>query len=319
MKKRRAPISWSILTIIFFQFPFLGGFVNHQVPYTVEDSLNLELNQPVARILQFTDLHLTFGVDAYDQQTFSMIRTITEAEQPDLVVFTGDQTMSPLSPWLFGMLSDVMETLHIPWTFIFGNHDDDFNDNRANLMFLNHNDFLYFLPGPDLLEGGLGNFKINLNVQGNAFYHLYFLDSKAELDSQLFAYDYLSEAQVNWFNNHVMNDTHHSLAFMHIPLQEMGEFEGIPFEDGSMGETEVYDQHVNTGFFDTAVNHGKTKGIFFGHDHLSNFSFYKEGILLAYGQTSGYNGYGQNARGARLITVTSSSLTSELLFHEEYR
>ncbi len=319
MKKRRGRISWAILTIIFFLFPFLGGFVNHDVAYTVEDTMTLDLNQPSARILQFTDLHLTFGVDAYDQQTFAMIRAITQAEQPDLIVFTGDQTMSPLSPWLFGMLSDVMQSLQTPWTFVFGNHDNDFNHNSANLMFLNENDYLYFLPGPALLSGGLGNFKINLNALGSPFYHLYFLDSKAELNTQLFAYDYLSLAQVEWYENHVMNDFHNSLAFMHIPLQEMGEFEGIPFEDGSMGEDAVYAQNVNTGFFDTAVNYGKTKGIFFGHDHLSNFSFFKEGILLAYGQTSGYNGYGQNLRGARMITITPTSLTSQLLFHRDYQ
>lgn len=319
MKKRRGTISWSILAILFLLFPFLGSFVIHDVPYTEQDTLTLSLSQPRARILQFTDLHLTYGIDAYDQQTLSMIRRITEVEQPDLVVFTGDLTMSPLSPWLFSLVGEIMYHLRTPWTFVFGNHDNDFNSNHANLMWLNDQEYLYFLPGLALASGGLGNFKLDLMVEGNPFYHLYFLDSKAELLNQLFTYDYLSEAQVEWYSNHVQQDQDPSLVFMHIPLQEMGLFDGIPFVDGVMGESAVYAQSVNTGFFDTAVVHGRTRGIFFGHDHLSNFSFYKEGILLAYGQTSGYNGYGQNPRGARMIDITPTTLTSQLLYHKDYR
>ena len=318
MKFKKLSRSWTYLACSFLLFPFLGSFIQHEVDYTVEDTLTLELDQPSARILQFTDLHLTFGIDAYDQKTLAMIKTITLAEQPDLVVFTGDLTMSPLSPWLFGMVSDLMDTLATPWTFVFGNHDDDFNPNRANLMFIQNNPYLRFLTGPQLLQGGLGNFKMDLQYEESTFYHLYFLDSKAELKDQLFTYDYLSIAQVQWYENHVQQDQASSLVFMHIPLQEMADFDGIPFEDGEMNEPAVYAQGVNTGFFDKAVTYDKTKAIFFGHDHLSKFSFYKEGVLLAYGQTSGYNGYGQNERGARLIVIGPSTFETELLWHKDY-
>ena len=36
-------------------------------------------------------------------------------------------------------------------------------------------------------------------------------------------------------------------------------------------------------------------------NHLNNIEFYYEGILLAYGNTTGYNAYGLNPRGARTI------------------
>ena len=46
---------------------------------------------------------------------------------PDLICFTGDQTMSEDSPKLYEKLKGWVEAHKIPWTLVFGNHDTDFD------------------------------------------------------------------------------------------------------------------------------------------------------------------------------------------------
>ena len=271
-------------------------------------------------ILQLTDLHLTYGIDRRDRMTFDLISDLVAAEDWDLVVLTGDMMMSPSAPRLFRSLASLMEELGTPWTFVFGNHDDDFHDKATLLDAMPATEHLLFKAGPAIEDGGVGNFEIRVESAGDAFAHLYFLDSKSERNdngSDALDYDYLSTAQIAWYETKVEDDTASSAVFMHIPLQEYGD--AVDY-DGTFGEDKVYWQGINTGFFDAMVTHGKSLGVFVGHDHLNDFSFMKDGILLAYGRATGYNGYGSLERGGRTIRIDSEGrLTSSIITGEEVR
>ncbi len=70
----------------------------------------------------------------------------------------------------------------------------------------------------------------------------------------------------------------------------------------------------HTHLFDTIIETGKKSlGVFVGHDHNNEFSFYKENILLAYGRSSGYNAYGTYEKGARIIIYDGSNLNTYLV------
>jgi hypothetical protein len=105
---------------------------------------------------------------------------------------------------------------------------------------------------------------------------------------------------------------------MHIPLIQYNDWDQDLFMDEreQMGEDRVYPQGMETGLFDSIVANGVTQGVFAGHDHLSNFSFLKDGVLLAYGQVTGYNGYGIIERGARFIDVNSLGVMTSYLLTE---
>lgn len=56
------------------------------------------------------------------------IETLVNKEQPNLVIFTGDNTIcnSPLKvKEALQSMVDLIEKLEIPWCHVYGNHDDE--------------------------------------------------------------------------------------------------------------------------------------------------------------------------------------------------
>ncbi len=147
------------------------------------------------------------------------------------------------------------------------------------------------------------NKKIGFTKNDQPFYNAYFLDSKAERDDyteEEGEYDYLSLDQVSWYEDQVALDTVESLVFMHIPLRQYIDPETYV---GIFREKMVYAQGVDTGFFDAMVTYNKSKAVFVGHDHLNDFYLMMNGIMLAYGRATGYNGYGNLEKGGRHIEI----------------
>lgn len=312
MKKQLLLVSASLFALA---GPLLRA---NAIAFSDDFPFTFNLEQPSLKIVQFTDLHLTYGFDYNDQRTFKLIRDITLAVEPDLIVFTGDQTLSIYGDLLYGELSRQVDGLNTPWTFVFGNHDDDFQSYEQVLraLYRTNPENLYFKVGPSLSsEGfradGYGNFYFNYYYNDLPFYNLYFLDSHDELDRResdsLSRYKYLTPAQVSWFETKVSADALDNIkssVFMHIPLVEYAEAPNSAtyLLSGLIGES-IYTQSKNTGFFTVMQNSGVSEAVFVGHDHRNNFVFEKEGIKLVYGQNSGFNGYGNMRRGARVIEI----------------
>ncbi len=290
---------------------------DQDIVFTEDTPFVIELASDHMRIMQVTDLHLTYGFDRNDQNTYRLIEALAEHTNPDIIVVTGDLTMTPLAPSIYRQFTRRMDKIGIPWTFVFGNHDSDFNSYKRILSSVASvtTEHMLFKIGPELTDGGYGNFMIEARYQDSPFHKMYLLDTKNEFNG-LNDYDWLSEDQVAWYSTHAADDAINSLestVYMHIPLLQYNEFATHTLIDGQMGEDRVYAQGQETGFFDAMVAHGVSKGVYVGHDHLSNFSFIKDGIMLAYGQTSGYNGYGQIERGARIIEIDNLGQLSSYL------
>ena len=295
----------------------LSACSSHDVDlYTDNDPMVLPMQGETLKILQLTDLHLTYGIDHHDRLTYQAIEDLILSDDWDLVVFTGDMVMSPFARPLLSHLVKRVERLGVHWTFILGNHDRDYHSAERLLNAIGPTEYLLFKGGPELDDGGVGNFKITVTRDGFPFYHLYFLDSKSETDhpDRTTKYDFLSEAQVRWYETLVAQDTLNNLVFIHTPLQQ---FEAVKDYLGTFGEP-VHPQGIDTGFFDLAVSYGLTKGIFVGHDHDNDFAFTLDGILLAYGRYSGHNAYGFLPIGGRAILIDSEGqLNTHIITHDE--
>lgn len=281
----------------------------YEIIYTDNDPFIVEMKGETLKILQVTDLHLTYGNDYRDRRTFELIKHLNDQDDYDLIVITGDMTMSPGAPRLFRKLISVMESLKTPWTFIFGNHETDFHTYEDFLQQIKHTEYLYFKVGPKIEDGGIGNFHFTFTKQQIPFYRLYLLDSKAEREhytEEEGEYDFLSEAQVAWYENLVAQDTLESIIFMHMPLRQYIDAVNIV---GVFREDKVYAQGVDTGFFHVMKTYGLSKAVFVGHDHLNDFYFFKEGIMLAYGRATGLNGYGDLEKGGRHIEILADGKT----------
>jgi len=263
-------------------------------------------------------LHLTYGIDASDRKTFKGIKKLVSSEEWDLVVITGDIALSITTPSLFAKLIRVMENLETPWTFVFGNHETDNCEYIDLLNKIDDTEYLYFKVGPELDEGGVGNFRILFTKNGNPFYTLYLMDSHAEREEyteEEGEYDYIRTSQVNWYTSHVSEDLTDSIMYMHIPLRQFIDPDSY---EGIFNEDKVYAQGLDTGLFAEIVDYGRTKGVFVGHDHLNNFSFVMDGVLLAYGQVTGYSAYGDLGRGGRVVEISNTGvMISYILLESE--
>lgn len=310
----------SIFVLLVFMVSLSGCTSNSkEIIYTDDDPFVLEMQSDSLKILQLTDLHLTYGIDYNDRKTLKGIETLVNSDDFDLIVISGDMALSISAASLFTKLVKFMESLETPWTFVFGNHETDYNEYTDFLNRIHDTEYLYFKVGPELLDGGVGNFRIIFNQDGTPFYTLYFLDSHAEREvytEEEGEYDYLKISQVQWVERHLEDDTTDSIMYMHIPLRQfMVPKDGGDYT-GTFDEDKVYAQGIDTGLFNILRDNGKTKGVFVGHDHLNNFELTKDGILLAYGQITGYNAYGNLPRGGRVVVIDSSGVMSSYVLLE---
>ena len=207
------------------------------------------------KVLQITDVHIGGGFMSLkkDAMALNAVAAMIKAEQPDLVIATGDIAYPvPFQAGTFNNLpgaeifAALMEQLGVYWTISFGNHDTEaysFYDRAEISEFYSNEDFKYCLytPGPEDVDG-YGNQVINVkNSKGLITQSLYVFDSHSYTDGDVLGifwkYDNIHENQVQWYKDSVIaynaqnnallkemgkkqNSDIKSAAFFHIPLTE---------------------------------------------------------------------------------------------------
>lgn len=300
------------------------------------------------KILQLTDIHIGGGFMSIrkDSMALNAVAAMITAEQPDLVIVTGDITYPvPVQAGTFNnkenakLFADLMEQLGVYWAPVFGNHDSESYSYypREEIGALYESDtypHCLFQAG-DEAAYGVGNYCINVkNTKGEVTQSLFMLDSnsyvgKGVIASLMWDYDCIHEDQIDWYEKEVNAITAEnngvqprSLAFFHIPLQEMKtayyeyrdngfkDTENVVYKYGEAGEHKevVFPSERNAGFFDRVLALGSTQGIFFGHDHLNNLSLEYKGVRMSYGYSVDYLAYmgimkHGAQRGCTVITV----------------
>lgn len=261
-------------------------------------------------IVQFTDLHLTDGGSA-DAKTLALLSKVLEQEKPDLVLLTGDiiagaDTPIPDSAKAWRMAVEPIERLGLPWAAVFGNHDDEGNLSRHQLMQVQQRCAACLSqPGPASLPG-VGNYVIDLtNAQGQAKARLYLLDSLSYGPKDVSRYAWISTEQIAWFQQQAKAGAGLTgLVFFHIPLPE---FDQVWQQGGCVGNKleKVCCPSVNSGMFEAMRASNAVAGVFVGHDHINDYEGTLSGIRLCYGRAGGHGSYGseQMPRGARIIRL----------------
>ncbi|MBO5936776.1 MAG: metallophosphoesterase, partial [Clostridia bacterium] len=207
------------------------------------------------KVLQLTDVHIGGGFMSLkkDAMALNAVAAMIKAEQPDLVIATGDVSYPvPFQAGTFNNLESakvfaaLMEQLGVYWTLGFGNHDTEaysYYSREEISEFYSSEDFKYCLytAGPDDVDG-YGNQIINVkNSDGIITQSLYVFDSHSYTDGDFLGifwkYDNIHENQVQWYKENVIayneqnnallkemgkeeNSDIKSAAFFHIPLTE---------------------------------------------------------------------------------------------------
>ncbi len=284
-----------------------------------ESSLEIlwDANTPF-RVLQFTDLHLMH--DEKDELTFHLIKNMIERTNPGLIVFTGDQTMSNQGIVSYQRLGKMMDSFGIPFGYIFGNHDTEGGSYQQLSQAIESSQHLLFQNGP--IDLGYSNYSIRLVDKNRNVKHLcIFMDTHIDAmydvnGKSTWGYGTISTKQIEWYKNLIHRYEYVSSSlYMHIPLPEVKEIkQGDSVYFGDYYETPSVSP-VNYGFFEVIKELKSTKLICYGHDHLNDFMFEKDGIKLAYGRVSGHYDYAMPGfpKGARLITIhTDGTVETEV-------
>ncbi|KAJ5388387.1 hypothetical protein N7509_010928 [Penicillium cosmopolitanum] len=205
------------------------------------------------KVMQLADLHFSTGLGdcrdpvpvettpgqkcEADPRTLEFVERLLDEEKPDMVVFTGDQVNGETAPDAQSALFKSVKLLvdrKIPYAAIFGNHDDEGDLSRAQLMSI-YEDLPYSLAtaGPEDIDG-VGNYIVEVLDRGKSQHSaltFYLLDthSYSPDERQFRGYDWIKPSQIRWFKNTAQSlkkkhreysHIHMNVAFIHIPLPE---------------------------------------------------------------------------------------------------
>lgn len=238
------------------------------------------------------------------------IETLVNKEQPNLVIFTGDNTICT-SPFkvqeALQSMVELIEKLEIPWCHVYGNHDDELGVSKEVQQTI-YESFKYCVSKTDSEElTGVGNyvlpvFKHNSNEILSLVWCLdsgTYLDKNDSLKTLEVPFDdrpdspyaYIHEDQIEWYKNtSIMLEEKYqrkipSLMAFHIPLQESyyGWIQKESLEEWTGEKHEsVAASRFNTGLFDVLVERKDVLAVVNGHDHINDYMVKYQGIKLCY-------------------------------------
>ncbi len=291
------------------------------------------------KILQIAD---TQEGKRISPDTMALIEAAIEKENPDLVVYSGDQIWGKTS--FKGNKKEVERVLRaitapvtnrkIPFSICFGNHDRQVGVSNEE-QFEIYKKIEGFIGESVNGIDGVGNHVIEIKENDEPKFLLYLIDSHTGLSV---GYDNVHQNQIDWYRNtrdeyeqkygHVIP----SIVIQHIPVPEIVELllevkkgtEGAQQgfrnhkgkwyilnkdkvnEEGFMLESPA-DPMENSGEFAAMTEKGDVKGMYFGHDHNNSFHGLVKGVDLGYTQGAGFHVYGPDLnRGVRVINLDSN-------------
>ncbi|KAM1306687.1 hypothetical protein ACFX2H_009038 [Malus domestica] len=175
---------------------------------------------------------------------------------------------------------------------------------------IERNTLSYSRYGPKELWPSISNYVLQLLSSDNpkspvAF--LYFLDSGGGSYPEI-----ISSAQAEWFRQKALEMNPDSrvpeIIFWHIPSRAYKK--AAPWFSihkpcvGSINKERVATQEAEMGIMKLLVERPSTKAIFVGHNHGLDWCCPYEKLWLCFARHTGYGGYGNWDRGARIVEIT---------------
>lgn len=260
------------------------------------------------KVIMFTDTHICGKKDKDIMCVEFIIKNITE-QKPDLVIFAGDNISGGFTEKKATEFAELMENLGIYWAAVLGNHEGEgfmAISREENVNIFSSYDYCLMRQGKEDVDGN-GNYTVTILNSDDSVKEVFFLmDSGSYMTEETKdkygvtddgeVYDGVKESQVQWYKDkHDALEAEHgkfkSVTVVHIPpYQAEGNYENVSFAYGEKREG-VCESGFDSGLFDAIKEKGSTQAVYFGHDHVNDFGYEYEGILLSYIQSSGYSSY----------------------------
>ncbi|OQS07441.1 hypothetical protein THRCLA_00543 [Thraustotheca clavata] len=279
------------------------------------------------KILQIPDMHYTGRPDypcrgppslpCMESNMTNFIAHLLDTEKPDFVVFSGDQIEAVEVKQTADEVRKAIEAYskeaikrRIPWSMVFGNHDEGSTASREQMFEqISYLPYSFSQPGlPGI--GGLGNYVLEVhNASSKAtVLRLYFLDTGRSGNIAAGQKEFL----LNISSSRPERDVP-ALLFYHIPTPDYIIQPGDHIEHGHQGEEVSHGPEC--GLMQTLVDMGDVKATFVGHDHFNDYCVKRKEIQLCYGGGVGFGAaYGSVSilRRARLIEYSRNATTETI-------
>ncbi len=296
------------------------------------------------RILSFTDTH----IDDWAERavyTWKAIEETIKTEQPDLVVFVGDNVTGGDNRQRLEEFCDNMDKLGVPWCPVLGNHEGDnpmsvlretMVERFARSQYCLLESETKFLENGEQVSGE-GNTVIHIkNSADQIAASLFFLDTGTDLtteekvklgfDTEKSKDGYLKESQIAWYKEELLKRKSDTpvIIFGHYPLEEYKEAYELATENDTCYEQNIIKndakwffgfrrekicaQTVNTGMFAAMRDSGIKHTYICGHDHINDFRVEYQGVNLFYNAPSGYSSYNVLSRAAKITVGKTDKL-----------
>lgn len=253
------------------------------------------------KILVLSDIHGQSRT--LNAETKNNIKTLVDRENPDLVIFDGDNTWQISSERVLkeciGDIVGYIEERQIPWAHTYGNHDAEGGNVPKEKQQKIYESFDYCLSkAGDSNLTGVGNYLLPVyrSDSDQIAFAVWALDSGSDLTAKekknLFKvtttfpgnpgsnYDYIRPNQIQWYceTSKLLQEQNGGkvvpgLMAFHIPLQESytawENRKGLSYT-GEKREN-VCASAVNSGLFSALLERGDIKAVVNGHDHINDF------------------------------------------------
>lgn len=298
------------------------------------------------KILAFADVQ-----DGYPMHEDFLVymNEALDKTQPDLVIFLGDIIMSAETSedyWKgYDQLIEPLEARGIPFTFVFGNHDDQDTHKESTkdeklAKYMTYDNCLAYDADVSLHGSGTHNLEILSSDGSKTAFNLWMMDSGDYIDG---GYDCVRADQLAWYtetSKQLEADNGGkvpSLMFQHIVPAEvakevmftvngdLGDLASTNFSDGTAAtylpnifafeDGWMFEQACPSpdceGQWDAITERGDVQAVFFGHDHINSYVANINGIDAVNVPGSTYNSYyDMTIQGAMLLTLDENDLST---------
>ena len=289
------------------------------------------------KVLVLSDVQ--FNNSALNEETKNAIKTVVDREDPDLIIFNGDNSFSIQSAEdlkvYIGNMVGYIEERKIPWAHVFGNHDYEMNrcplNKEAQQKVYESFDYCISKSGDEALFG-VGNYVLPvLEHEGDKIaFNVWCLDSGDYGEGGLHnpnitvygnqfsgAYEPMEQNQIDWYleSSELLEQYNGSkisgMMTFHIPLQESFYAWNLKDKLGLEWTGEKRDNvsanSVNCGLFEAAKTRGDILAIVNSHDHRNDFMVKYQGIRLCYTACIGtYEYHADDMLGGRVLNFNSN-------------
>ncbi|MBR3802036.1 MAG: metallophosphoesterase [Clostridia bacterium] len=233
-----------------------------------------------------------------------MIETAVEKYEPDLVIFTGDNTgtvdLKIDAKYAIKAIIDPIADAGIPFTFVFGNHDAENVSKETHFSaYRSYENCLAYDADPEIYGMGTHNLTIKSSDGTKVAYNLWMFDSNMYDENG--NYDYIHDDQLDWYVNTSNalkaengGEVVPSIAFQHIVPYEIKEYvvetpelDPSGYTDKNTGkhyalnpeyaeEGSILREYPCPSAFHGAqmskfVQQGDVNAVFVGHDHVNDY------------------------------------------------